>query len=141
AGKADLVTELDVKAPHNTQNFFGRGNESSFRKTDGFQRFYRARFTTVDLLAGLRWNFDKGSFLQVGPGFQYYHMEADENRGRFVQVHPELIGSYDSSTLLQDKLHLGLNAVFELDRRNNPVLPAWGVYARVALQAYKGLND
>lgn len=140
-GKADLVADLDVKAPNNTQNYFGRGNETVMDKFEGYQKYYRTRFTTVDLATGLRWNFEKGSLLELGPGFQYYHMNSSDNNGRFIQGDPALIGSYDSSSLFKDKMHLGLKAVYELDHRNNQVLPQWGIYARVQLKAYKGLNQ
>lgn len=139
-GQADLVTDVDVKAPNNTQNYFGRGNETSLLTFEGYQRYYRTRFTTVDVAAALRWNFQRGSQLQVGPGYQYYHMDPGENDGRFIE-NRALVGSYDSATLFEDKMHLGVKALYELDRRDNAVLPEWGVYARVQLQAYKGLND
>jgi outer membrane protein assembly factor BamA len=140
-GSADLVADLDVKAPNNTQNYFGRGNASVMDKFEGYQKYYRTRFTTVNLSTGLRWNFNKGALLELGPGFEYYHMNPKENEGRFVETTPYLIGSYDSTTLYKDKLHLGIRAIYELDHRNNAVLPQWGVYARVQLVAYKGLND
>ncbi|SDZ91395.1 Surface antigen [Arachidicoccus rhizosphaerae] len=140
-GKADLVADLDVNAPNNTQNYFGRGNQTVMQKFEGYEKYYRTRFTTVNLFTGLHWNFNKKDLLQVGPGFEYYHMDPADNSGRFVEVNPGMIGSYDSATLFKDKLHAGLRAVYEMDHRNNSVLPQWGVYARVELKAYKGLND
>lgn len=139
-GKADLVADVDVKAPNNTQNYFGRGNQTPLYKFDNYQRYYRTRFTTVELSTALRWNFKRGASLQAGPGYQYYHMNPDENDGRFIE-NPGLVGSYDRATLFEDKMHLGIKAVYELDQRNNAILPEWGVYARIQLQAYKGLND
>jgi len=140
-GKADLVADLEVKAPKNTQNYFGRGNQTVLHKFEGFQKYYRTRFTTADFFSGLRWDFEKGAQLSFGPGFQYYHMNPTENQGRFILGDPALIGSYDSSSLFEDKLHLGVKAVYMLDRRNNQVLPEWGIYARVQLKVYKGLNQ
>ena len=139
-GKADLVADVDVKAPNNTQNYFGRGNQTVMDKFEGYQKYYRTRFTTVDVAAALRWNFQRGSSLQVGPGYQYYHMDPGENDGRFIE-NASLVGSYDSAIIFKDKMHLGIKAIYELDHRDNAVLPQWGVYARVQMQAYKGLND
>ena len=139
-GGADLITDIDVKAPNNTQNYFGRGNQTVLEKFEGYQRYYRTRFTTVDLSAALRWDFERGGSLQLGPGYQYYHMDAHENDGRFIE-NTSLVGSYDSSTLFRDKMHLGIKGLYEVDHRNKSVLPQWGMYARVQLVAYKGLND
>ncbi|WP_315820359.1 hypothetical protein [Paraflavitalea speifideaquila] len=36
-GKAGIITEALIKAPNNTINFFGRGNESEFNKTGNFK--------------------------------------------------------------------------------------------------------
>lgn len=139
-GKADLIADVDIKAPDNTQNYFGRGNETPLHKTGDYARYYRARFNTVDVSTALKWNFDRGAVLQLGPGFQYYHMDPADNDGRFIE-NPSLIGSYDSATIFKDKIHLGIKALYEIDRRNNAILPEWGFYGRVQLQAYKGLNE
>ena len=139
-GKADLVTEVNVNAPNNTQNYFGRGNQTVLDKFEGYQRYYRTRFTTVNLAPALKWNFDKGASFKVGPGFEYYHMDASENKGRFIEQ-SAMIGTYDSMSLLEDKYHVGLNAVYELDHRDNQILPQWGLHAKVELRAYKGLNE
>lgn len=139
-GKADLVIDADIRAPDNTQNFFGRGNETPFDKTGNFKRYYRTRFNLADISASLRWRGATGSSLRIGPVFEYYHLDRDENAGRFINV-TESIKSYDSATITEDKLHLGLSAVYTMDTRNNKVLPAWGSYVQLAVQGFTGLNS
>ncbi len=138
--RADLTFTANIKAPDNTQNFFGRGNETVFDKTGNFKRYYRTRFNLVELQPAFRWRGRKGAQLSMGPAFQYYHFNADGNKGRFIQNTSQL-HSYDSSTLAKDKTHLGLFANYELDQRNNKVLPAWGTYVNVQVKAYDGLSS
>lgn len=139
-GQADLVVKADIKAPNNTQNFFGRGNASVFDQTGDFKRYYRIRFNTIDLSPSLRWHLRDGSMLSAGPALQSYHMRPDANTGRFIEQ-ANAIHSYDSASILEDKLHLGIKTIFERDHRSNQVLPEWGTYLRVELSGYKGIND
>jgi len=138
-GNADLTADANIKAPDNTQNFFGRGNESLFDKSGNFKRYYRTRFNLVDIGTGLRWRGGKGSAFTAGPAFQYYHLDREENEGRFINSTARIL-TYDSATIHQDKLHLGLTAAYVLDQRNNKVLPSWGSLVNLEFQAYTGLN-
>ncbi|HLG41246.1 MAG TPA: BamA/TamA family outer membrane protein [Chitinophagaceae bacterium] len=139
-GKADFIMQAIAKAPDNTQNFFGRGNETVFNKTGDFKRFYRTRFSIYQADPALRWRGDKGSSLTIGPSIQLYKYDADENTGRLI-TNTSLIGSYDSSTIAKNKAHLGLVVNFINDKRNNTILPSWGSYISIRLQSYAGLND
>lgn len=139
-GNADLLANVQIKAPDNTQNFFGRGNETPFDKTGNFKRYYRTRFNLVDLGGALRWRGAKGSALAIGPALQYYHFDRDDNTGRFIN-NTEQLHSYDSLHIDKDKLHLGLTAAYTLDQRNNKILPQWGSYVHIELQGYTGLNS
>jgi hypothetical protein len=138
-GTADIVVDGEARAPNNTQNFFGRGNQTFFDKTGDYKRYYRTRFNLYDITTGLRWRGGKGSSLVVGPSFEYYHYDADDNKGRFTQQ-VSMIGSYDSATIASDRAHLGLEATYTLDQRNNEMLPAYGAYVRVRAAAFTGLN-
>lgn len=139
-GGADVVTHANIKAPDNSQNFFGMGNESGFDKTENFGRYYRTRFNLVDLNASLRWRGVKGTSLSIGPALQYYHIDLDGNKGRFIE-RTEQLKSYDSATIREDKAHIGLATTFTLDQRNDKILPNWGAYVNVELQGYAGLNS
>ncbi|HEY0297979.1 MAG TPA: BamA/TamA family outer membrane protein, partial [Arachidicoccus sp.] len=139
-GKADLTLSTTIKAPDNTQNFFGFGNETPFDKTGNYKRFYRARFDIAEIEPALRWRFNNNSSLSIGPSYQYYHLNSDDNMGRFIN-NISMIHSYDSATLDKDKSHLGIKANYTYDHRNNPILPKWGTYVNITLQGYGGLND
>lgn len=138
-GKADVVTEALIRAPNNTINFFGRGNETGFDKTGNFRRYYRTRFNTYQAWAALRWGNTKGSSISVGPTAQVYRFDHEGNKGRFIE-NTGLINSYDSTTVANDKVHAGLVVNYSWDKRNNPILTSWGSYINVRLQGMAGLN-
>jgi hypothetical protein len=139
-GKADIVAQASIKAPNNTINFFGRGNESEFNKVGEFKKFYRTRFNTYLATIGLRWGNMRGSSITVGPAVQFYHLDPNDNKGRFID-NTNKIGSYDSLTIGDDKWHGGVVLNYIRDKRNNTILPAWGSYINVRLQGMAGLND
>ena len=138
--KADLTMSANIKAPDNTQNFFGRGNESVFDKTGAYKRYYRTRFNIVEVQPAIRWTGRKGSTVSIGPALQYYHLNSDDNTGRFISNTP-LVKSYDSATISRNKTHLGFIANYTVDRRDNQVLPAWGSYVNIQLLGYSGLSN
>ncbi|WP_276480307.1 BamA/TamA family outer membrane protein [Paraflavitalea pollutisoli] len=139
-GKADIITQAIIKAPNNTINFFGRGNESEFDKIDGFRTYYRTRFNTYQAWAALRWGTTKGSSLAIGPAAQIYRFDDEGNKGRFIE-NTAAIGSYDSATIADDKSHVGIILNYIRDKRNNTVLTTWGSYINVRIQGFKGVNQ
>jgi hypothetical protein len=138
-GKTDFTIQALAKAPNNTINFFGRGNESVFNKTGDYKRYYRTRFSTYQFDPALRWRSRNTAF-SIGPSLYYYVYDKDENDGRFI-TNTSLIGSYDSSTIEKSKWHLGLAAQFGRDTRNNRIFPQWGSFINIRLQLYKGMGD
>ncbi len=54
-GDADLVVDALAKAPDNTQNFFGVGNNSLFLKEQYGAKYYRSRFNIFNINPQLRW--------------------------------------------------------------------------------------
>lgn len=139
-GKADFTLDATIKAPDNTQNFFGRGNETPFYKFDGYQKYYRARFSLFDVTPSVRWRDRKGSTFSIGPSLEYYHYSKDDNVGRFIN-NTDQIHSYDSATIADDKVHLGFVANYTFDRRNNKLIPTWGAYFNIKVAGYEGLNS
>lgn len=139
-GKADFTTQAVINAPNNTTNFFGLGNETSLNKFKGYRRYYRTRYNTYELDPALRWHLGTGNSLSVGPSFQYYHLDLDDNNGRFIHQ-SSLINSYDSATVNKDKVHLGIMVNYNSNQRNNNILPSQGYYLNVTLQGYTGLNS
>lgn len=139
-GRADLLLNVNALAPDNTQNFFGLGNQTVLNKTGDFRRFYRTRFNFIDVSPMLRWSGKRAGALAVGPVFQYYHLDIEENTGRFI-TNTSLLHSYDSATIYDDKAHAGVKIVYTRDKRNHPLLPAFGSNINIQLQGFTGLND
>jgi hypothetical protein len=138
-GNADFVMQASAFAPHNTQNFFGLGNETSFDKSIGGIKYYRSRFSVYQADPALRWGRPKSSF-SIGPSFQYYHYDSDDNTGRFISNTANLHTS-DSLTLSKDKMFAGVTVAFVNDTRNNAVLPSLGSLISFRLQGYTGVNS
>lgn len=139
-GKADVLLRADIQAPDNTMNFFGRGNETILDKSGDYHRYYRVRFDQYKFDPALRWHTGKGSVFIAGPSLQYYHFEADDNTNRYISQPASRANTYDSLTFEKPKVHVGINASFVSDRRNNNVLPYAGYYINVQLLAYNGIG-
>lgn len=139
-GKTDIIATADVFAPQNTQNFFGRGNETKFnRKTDDIT-FYRTRFSLYTLTAGFRWTNNNGLNIVLGPTFQHYRFDSSENKGRILNT-TKTIYSYDSSSVARKKTHAGAMLSIGADRRNNKILPVRGYAFSATVHLYGGLNN
>ncbi|OOQ57812.1 BamA/TamA family outer membrane protein [Mucilaginibacter pedocola] len=141
AGKADLMMDAVINAPNNTQNFFGRGNETPLMKFLGYLTFYRTRYDTYRLEPALRWWLGRSASLSAGPGFEFYHMDPAENAGRLIGSLSAGIRGYDSTSVSRDKAHLGLSVLFKADQRDQRLLPSQGFYFELGIRAYKGLNS
>lgn len=138
-GKADIVLQATAFAPENSQNFFGLGNETLYHKVGDYIVYYRARFSLYDFDPALRWRSNKNSW-SVGPAFQYYRFNREDNNDRFI-ANSDLLHSPDSATVSQDKWYAGLKVGFTRNTRNNEVLPSSGSYLDTKLRFYGGLNQ
>jgi hypothetical protein len=139
-GKADFILDAVAKAPNNTQNFFGRGNDTEIVKYGHkWIKYYRTRFSLFEVNPSLRWYDKKGTSLSVGPSIQHYRFDADDNEGRFIN-NVSAIDSYDSATIDKPKTHAGALANFTLDRRDNKIFSTWGTFVNVKIIGYKGLD-
>lgn len=137
--KADLAIQAVALAPDNTINFFGRGNETVYVKTGDHRRYYRTRFSMYYFDPSLQWRGKRGSTLKVGPSFQYYRFDADDNDGRFIK-NVGALNSYDSAIIVEDKVHAGIAFQWTLDKRNRLLLPSGGYQIKLKMNAYEGLN-
>lgn len=138
--KTDIIANADIFAPENTQNFFGRGNETVFDKTGDFKKFYRARFNMYQLTPALRWRNSKtGVMFSVGPSIQHYAFDSVENKGRFILN--SLVNSYDSNSISRRKTHGGVVMNFTVNKRNSPIIPTSGYYFNIRLQAMAGFGE
>jgi hypothetical protein len=139
AGTTDFTLQTLINAPDNTTNFFGTGNETGLVKGDNYRRFYRTRYNTFFLDPSLRWRFGSGTALSVGPSFQLYRMDEDDNAGRLIE-NASVIKSYDSTTVGRQRAHLGFRINYIVDRTSSRILPTSGYLILADLAGYAGLN-
>lgn len=139
-GKADLLTDVNIHAPNNTQNFFGLGNNSIYDKDSHSVRYYRTRFNLYEMHGALRWTPTETASISIGPSFQLYYYDSDDNEGRFIN-NTDQLHTYDSLTIAKDKLFAGFNASFLKDNRNSKIMTTEGGYLKLDIQGLTGLND
>lgn len=116
----------NLKAPNNTRNFFGFGNQTKYNKSHGINiTYYRARFSLFETGALAKWKPLQWMQLQAGPVFQRYWIDYDDNEGRFI-TKPE--SGLDQERLKQSKSFLGLQLQADIDTRNSTTLPTRGIH-------------
>jgi hypothetical protein len=144
--RTDLVTDIDIKSPNNTTNFFGYGMNSFYDKTKpGKFKYYRARYDLADAYLLLRHRFSSKVELNVGPTYQFYEMDNDDklNMKRFINLTGTGIGKngLDSATLFSKQKYLGIYLSLNVDTRDNKVLPQKGIVWQNSLRYLGGLGD
>ncbi len=137
--KTDIGINAIALAPDNTQNFFGIGNETRFIKTEDYIRFYRTRFSIVQVDPFFRWRNKPNSSLSIGPSIQWYSFDSSDNKDRFIN-NLATVKTYDSVSILKDKLHGGFQGAWIIDARNNKITPQWGYLISMKVTAFAGLN-
>ena len=139
-GKLDFLVDADIKAPSNTVNFFGFGNETIYNKDekDGI-RYYRARFDDYDFDLMLRKRFGTVFSIAVGPAFEYFRLDSADNFDRFVNQ--TNINGLDRSTLYLDKAYVGGRADVIVDNRDDKIDPTRGILWQTHFGSYGGVND
>lgn len=138
-GRADVVLKAVALAPDNTQNFFGTGNQTPINRTGDYIRFYRTRFSIVQIDPYLRWRGPKGSSLSIGTSLQWYSLDSTDNKDRLIS-NKQVVKTYDSLSLNSEKLHGGLSIEWANDSRSSKIIPQWGSFVQMKVQAYAGLN-
>lgn len=138
-GQADFIIDALAKAPDNTQNFFGVGNNSLFLKDQYGARYYRSRFNIFNINPQLRWQPSSALNYAIGPHIQFYHLDPTENHDRFI-LNPQALHSYDSLSIDKDKVFVGINAFLTQDTRNRKINPSKGFFIKAAFNSYVGIN-
>ncbi len=139
-GKSDIYLFANLHAPNYVSNFFGLGNETVYNKqAPGKIKYYRARYNQGDMGVLLKREFNSWLSLGIGPAFQYYSPEEEDNQGRFLAA--TNINGLDSATLFKDKFYLGGQFNLIIDNRDNIVAPTRGIHWATTLKVLKGLND
>jgi len=139
-GKLDLLINADVKAPNNTINYFGFGNETVFNKQakEGI-RYYRARYNSYDVDLLLRKRFGKIFSVAAGPAFGYFTLDSAQNFDRFVNQ--TAINGLDKGNLYRGKAYAGGRAAVVIDNRNDLINPSRGIFWQTRFESFGGLND
>ena len=140
-GKNDLLIHANARAPHNTINFFGFGNETVYDQhiSDPAIRYYRARYNYYSFHALMRRNIGKHLSLSLGPIFENYALDKDENDDRYISHFSE--NGLDSMSIYKNKFYTGGRLVAEIDTRDNDLYATRGFHWVTSLQGNIGLND
>ncbi|TWV88672.1 BamA/TamA family outer membrane protein [Chitinophaga pinensis] len=136
-GNSDLTIAANVKAPNNTVNFFGFGNESDFDKSLGI-RYYRTRFSLYNVEPLLNTRLSQNVALYYGPSFTYYTLDKDETTGRITSDFPK--NGLDSLSVFQSKTYAGLRVGLKIDTRDNALIPTRGISWNTSVYGSQGLN-
>lgn len=139
-GKADLLVGALVRAPHNTVNFFGFGNETAYDKdiTDPAIRYYRSRFNIYSGEVSLRTNLAQNITATITPSVTAVTLEAEDNEGRFLTSYTD--NKLDSASLFRNKYYTGLSAGLNIDTRDNDLVATRGLLWTTTIQGNTGLN-
>jgi hypothetical protein len=144
--KTDIVTDIDIRSPNNTTNFFGYGMGSVYDESKpGKFRYYRARYNLIDAYLLLRHRFSEKVHLSLGPTYQYYNMETDDklNNARFISQTGTGPGKngLDSATIFSKQKYFGVFGSLLVDTRKNKVLPETGIHWLTTLRYLGGSGD
>ncbi len=138
--KIDWLANINIAAPNNTQNFFGAGNNTVINKDiKNKLQYYRSRFSLFEAGVHIRNQITQQAALQVGVQFQGYRLRLKDTIGRFIANKSEL-NTYDSISLDQHKMHIGLATSFTISSINKKVLPTRGATLVVQTVYNYGLN-
>lgn len=141
---SDLLFDADIKAPNNTINFFGYGNGSLFNKmSPGKHKYYRARFQLGDISLLIRKRFTPWLSVTVGPTFEFYSFDADQNENRFILKTGTGPGEngLDAVSLFSNQSFAGGRLTLGIDSRNSKVLSTKGINWQTTVRVLRGMND
>lgn len=135
----DLLTDIDIKAPNNTTNFFGYGDQSIYDKSKPGQfRYYRARYNLSDLSLLIRKRFSEKVTLMFGPTAEFYKLDSTDNIGRNIVT---TIPNVNKSILFAKQSWFGGKASFIVNTRDHQVMPQKGINWITSYRYLSGLND
>ena len=138
-GGTDLIVHADARAPNNTINYFGKGNNTANLIDDGRgPSYYRTRFFHGDFAALLRREIMPDIDFYYGPTFQAFRVDSTANAGKLISF-PNIIGA-DSANLYKWKTYMGLAAGLVIDNRNDENYPTRGVNWVSKFQMNRGAN-
>jgi hypothetical protein len=139
-GKLDYLFNAIVKAPNNTVNFFGFGNETAYDKDEKQGvRYYRARYNSYDFDMLLRKRFGTVFSISAGPAFEHFKLDSADNFDRYVNQ--TNVNGLDAATLYQTKSYIGGRVNVIVDNRDDKVEPSRGIFWQTHFGSYGGVHD
>lgn len=136
----DLLTDFDIKAPDNTTNFFGYGDNSIYDKSKpGEFRYYRARYNLGDISLLIRKRFSDKVMMSIGPTYEFYKLDSADNLGKSIVL--TSMNGLDPKTLFASQTFFGGKISFVADTRDNKVVPQSGINWITTYRYMSGLND
>jgi hypothetical protein len=135
-GRLNLQLDGEIRAPNFVNNFFGLGNESVYDQSQGIN-YYRARFEDWALSATLQHNLGEGAVFFLGPAFE--SVEVERSGQRFIDRLVDS-GAENWPDVFNRKTYGGARVGFDIDTRNNKIIPLGGVHWHTEGTFYQGLN-
>lgn len=139
--RTDLTTDIAYKGPNNTTNFFGYGVNSVYDKTKpGKFKYYRVRYDLGDITLQLRHRFSDKVMFSIGPTFQFYSLDPNDKLNKIRDVVLNPFSDIDPTTAFKKQSYFGGAFSFEVNTRNNQVLPEKGINWVSTVNFYKGVS-
>lgn len=124
-GNADIIIRSDFRAPVNVTNFFGLGNNTRINLNAHDVQYYRARYNIINASAYLSYQLQSWMRINIGPTFQYFRLDSNENKNRFITN--TTINGLDHGTLYDPRHYIGADARVAINSRNNDIIPTRGL--------------
>ncbi len=138
----DLLTDVDIKAPNNTTNFFGYGASSVYDKTKpGTFRYYRARYELGDISILLRKNFSTKVIMTIGPTYQFFSLDSADEKNSIRFITQTGLNGLKPATLYEKQSYFGGKFSLTVDTRDHPVMTRTGINWMTTLRYLSGMND
>ncbi|MFA0962148.1 BamA/TamA family outer membrane protein [Roseivirga sp. BDSF3-8] len=132
----DLVARANIRAPRFVNNFFGLGNEAVNEEDANGINYYRVRYEWWDIGVELRKRF---GFSEISAGPMYEGIELENTGGRFIAEMAE--NDELEPSLFSNRNYGGISGHYELDLRDDEIIPKRGIYFNIEGRAMTGIND
>ncbi len=138
--QTDILTDIEIRAPRNTTNFFGYGVNSIYdKKKPRNVDYYRVRYNIGLVSLLLRHRFSDKVMLTFGPTLEYYDLNREDNLKKNIVLTPP--SGLNFSTLFHHQLYAGGKLTLLVDTRDSKVNPQKGITWESTVRNLNGLND
>lgn len=134
----DILVRSDFRAPINVTNFFGLGNNTKIDLTNNNIQYYRARYNIINASVYFSQQLQSWMRINVGPTFQYFRLDSNQNKGRFVSN--TAINGLNLATLHNPRHYLGADGRLSIDSRNNALIPTRGFVLDAGVRQLFGID-